>query len=473
MSTVREIAALLPAPSELRAHLRALAVLEAAICDDPEFCQYTFDPAWGPGEEAALMDNGSGDDFSVLFTPAGVLIRGFDHESEMSPYGTEDEQVWPGVMDDVPASLRPLLDEPAFYDDDLDTPRITACLWWETGDTAWRTGSAIAFPDGNEDPDGSGFLFRLLVDRSPDTVRAHFEDYYERPVPVDAVRHVLAGHALTAATALALNPAALADDALLQRIAAQPEAAAFLAGDGEFDVTRTDPIESIVLPNGLPVEPVAGCNAGGTHYLCGPALPGSARPVLYTDSEGRASLIAESLAEALTLAVVLPSWHDALSGFRPPALNADYLDDHPDHPPSRTASSPRSASPRPPSGRSWTASSPPPPAPSPTDSSPAHRTRRNPPSSHCSASPLPPVRPDATRTAKDVGRAVTHSPRRLTTDALASTSSEGTRSSCGHGTTAATATSPLHRAHSGPWPRDLRAARRGLAPSGCRLPLTP
>ncbi|TGN81431.1 hypothetical protein E5083_02625 [Streptomyces bauhiniae] len=332
MSTVREIASLLPEPSELRAHLRALAVLDAAVCDDPQFCQYTFDPAWGPGTEAALMDNGSGDDFSVLFTPAGVLIRGFDHESEMSPYGTEDEQVWPGVIDDVPAALRPLLDEPAFCDEGIDAPRITVCLWRETGDTAWRTGSAIAFPEGNEDPDGSDFLFHLLTDRSPDSVRTHFEDYYERPVPLDAVRHVLAGHPLTPAIALALDPAALSDDALLQRITTQPEAAAFLSGDGEFDPARTDPIESITLPNGLPVEPVAGCNAGGTHYLCGPAVPDGARPVLYTDSEGRASLIAESLAEALTLAIVLPSWHDALAGLRPPALNSDHLDDHPDHP---------------------------------------------------------------------------------------------------------------------------------------------
>lgn len=332
MSTVHEIAALLPDPAELRAHLRALAVLEAAICDDPQFCSYTFDATWGPGEEAALMDNGSGDDFSVLFTPAGTLIRGFAHESRMSPYGTDDEQVWPGVLDGVPAALRPLLDEPAFRDEDIDAPLVTACLWREADDTAWRTGPAIVFPPGSEDPDGSGYLFHLLADRSPEAVRAHFEDYYERPVPLDAVRHVLAGHALTPAIASALNPAALSDDALLERIAAHPEAASYLACDGEFDLARTDPIEPIALPNGLPVEPVAGCNAGGTHYLCGPAVPGGPRPVLYTDSEGRATLIGESLAKALTLAVVLPSWHDALAGFRPPALSSDYLDDHPDHP---------------------------------------------------------------------------------------------------------------------------------------------
>jgi hypothetical protein len=332
MSTVRETAALLPDPAELRAHLSALAVLEAAIADDPQYCQYTFDVTWGPGEEAALMENGSGDDFSVLFTPDGVLIRGFDHESEMSPYRTDDEQVWPGVIDEVPAALRPLLDEPAFCDEGIDAPRVTACLWRETGDTAWRTGSGIDFPPSSEDPDGSGFLFHLLADRSPEAVQAHFEDYYERPVPLEAVQHVLAGHPLTPAVAAALNPAALSDNTLLRRIAAHPEAASYLACDGEFDLARTDPIEPIALPNGLPVEPVAGCNAGGTHYLCGPASPGGPRPVLYTDSEGRASLIAESLAEALTLTIALPSWHDALAGFRPSALNSDYLDDHPDHP---------------------------------------------------------------------------------------------------------------------------------------------
>ncbi|QXE34918.1 hypothetical protein KQY30_12170 [Streptomyces sp. GMY02] len=332
MSTVHETARLLPDPARLRAHLHALAVLDATIAGDPQFSQYTFDTAWGPGGEAALMENGAGDDFSVHFTPAGALIRGFSHESEMSPYGTDDEQVWPGVIDDVPATLRPLLDEPAFRDEGIDVPRVTACLWWETGDTAWRTGSAITFPAGGEDPDGSGFLFRLLTDCSAEAVQAHFEDDYERPVPLDAVRHVLAGHPLTAAISRALNPAALSDDALLHRITWHPEVASYLACDGEFDLARTDPIESIVLPNGLPVEPVAGCNAGGTHYLCGPAVPGGPRPVLYTDSEGQASLIAESLAEALTLVIALPSWHDALAGFRPPALNSDYLDDHPDHP---------------------------------------------------------------------------------------------------------------------------------------------
>ncbi len=38
----------------------------------------------------AGWDNGEGDDLLLLFAPEGALIRGFDHESPMSPY---DEDV--------------------------------------------------------------------------------------------------------------------------------------------------------------------------------------------------------------------------------------------------------------------------------------------------------------------------------------------------------------------------------------------
>ncbi|MGW6287293.1 hypothetical protein [Streptomyces sp. NPDC055107] len=137
----------------------------------PRFSRYSFSTAWAPGTEAALIDNDSGDNFSALIAPAGVLVRGFDHESEMSPYATDDEQAWPGVIDEVPATLRPLLHDPAFVDEGLNSPRITARLYWETGGSAWRTGSGIEFPSGSPDPDGSGHLFRLLTDLSIEAVQ--------------------------------------------------------------------------------------------------------------------------------------------------------------------------------------------------------------------------------------------------------------------------------------------------------------
>lgn len=113
----------------------------------------------------ASMRNGSGDEHSIVFSPAGAYVRGFDHESPMSPYVGDGP--WPGVLDEVPEVFRPCVEDPAFSDED-GMPHITVCMWRETGDGGWRAGT-IDFPDeAMEDPDGAGYLFHLLVDRSPE-----------------------------------------------------------------------------------------------------------------------------------------------------------------------------------------------------------------------------------------------------------------------------------------------------------------
>ncbi|MER7493401.1 hypothetical protein ABT033_12395 [Streptomyces pharetrae] len=100
------------------------------------------------------------------------------------------------MLDQVPDVFRPCVEEPAFSDEE-GMPLVTACVWRETGADGWRAG-AIDFPDGTaEDPDGSGYLFRLLVDRSPEAFRQWAEDYYEVPVDLDAVRHVFSSRSLT------------------------------------------------------------------------------------------------------------------------------------------------------------------------------------------------------------------------------------------------------------------------------------
>ena len=97
MSAVHETAALLPTPAvELRARLRASAVLKTALADDPQYRHYT--------------ESGSGDDFSVPFTPAGVLIRGFDHSDGFLPH----------VPDEVDSAFQPMLEPLA---DQGSTPR--------------------------------------------------------------------------------------------------------------------------------------------------------------------------------------------------------------------------------------------------------------------------------------------------------------------------------------------------------------
>ncbi|RPK88536.1 hypothetical protein EES47_13995 [Streptomyces sp. ADI98-12] len=91
---------------------------------------------------------------------------------------------------------------------------------------------ASSSPRTTRTRDGSGHLFRLITDRSPEAVQAHFEEDYGRPLPLDTVRHVLAGHLLTPEAARSLNPVALSDEDLLRRIAAEPEIGAYLACDG-------------------------------------------------------------------------------------------------------------------------------------------------------------------------------------------------------------------------------------------------
>ncbi|MER6916631.1 hypothetical protein ABT354_33690 [Streptomyces sp. NPDC000594] len=100
-------------------------------------------------------------------------------------------------------------------------------------------------------------------------------------------------------------------DALLARLERDAALASALARHSDFDIERRDPVEEVVLPGGTPLQVIAGCGAGGTYFLCGDGgADGGARPVLYADSEGQATLIGADLLEALTVLVVLPFWQD-------------------------------------------------------------------------------------------------------------------------------------------------------------------
>ncbi|MEO3927853.1 hypothetical protein ABGB07_28880 [Micromonosporaceae bacterium B7E4] len=76
--TAYDIAARLPSIDRLRQRCKALAVLERII--DGGAAYYAYTSTWGT-DEAALMSNGSGDEWAVVFTADGAFIRVFDHES--------------------------------------------------------------------------------------------------------------------------------------------------------------------------------------------------------------------------------------------------------------------------------------------------------------------------------------------------------------------------------------------------------
>ncbi|WP_447006741.1 hypothetical protein ACRAKI_09840 [Saccharothrix isguenensis] len=203
--TAYDIARRLPAIPELRDLSRALAVLDVVLNPGSDDRYHHYDAEWAPGRQLASKRDGAGNEYSIVFTAAGAFVRGFDHESPMSPYATDDGEPWPGVLDSVPEAFRACVEEPAFSDE-FGTPYVTVCLWREHADDAWRHGD-IAFPDGDQDHDGADWLFALLTDPTPEAFQEWAQDYYGKPVDLDAVRHVLAGQPLTADVVAALNPA--------------------------------------------------------------------------------------------------------------------------------------------------------------------------------------------------------------------------------------------------------------------------
>ncbi|MFJ6570543.1 hypothetical protein ACIQNU_24325 [Streptomyces sp. NPDC091292] len=201
--TVHEVARLLPAISVVRDVSRAMAMAEAILCPDWADRHYSFDAHWSDGEEMASMSDGSGDEYAVVLSAASAYVRGFAHESWMSPYAYDGP--WPGVLDDVPDVFRPCVEDPAFCDED-GVPVVTACLWRQAADGHWSAGT-IEFPEGRDDPDGALGLFRLLVAGTPEAYRDFAEDYYEVPVPLPAIRDLYALRPLTGDLVAALNPA--------------------------------------------------------------------------------------------------------------------------------------------------------------------------------------------------------------------------------------------------------------------------
>ena len=92
----------LPAAGLLKAASKALAVLDMIMEPDPGYRYYSYQSAWGPAEDLASMQNGSGDEYSIVFLADGAAYaRGFDHESPMSPWGNGGE-LWPGLIDGIP-----------------------------------------------------------------------------------------------------------------------------------------------------------------------------------------------------------------------------------------------------------------------------------------------------------------------------------------------------------------------------------
>jgi hypothetical protein len=198
--TARVVAAKLPAMPVVRRVSQAVAMLDAVLMPEGGLRYYSFEVDWGgSGWALAQMRNGLGDDYLVAFTPEGAFIKGFAHESAMSPWTFRSPRPWPGLTETVPAEFAACLHEPAF-----SMKETTFCIWRRTQDPAWHT-AFIAYPDSPY-ADGAGELLHLLVDPRPAAYQAWAEGCYQRPVDLAAVARVYDLQPLTPRLVAALNP---------------------------------------------------------------------------------------------------------------------------------------------------------------------------------------------------------------------------------------------------------------------------
>ncbi|WP_377266764.1 hypothetical protein [Peterkaempfera sp. SMS 1(5)a] len=202
--SVYEVIGKLPDVRTVRDRSRAMAMLDAILCPEWGYRHHSFDRSWSQTQELASMRDGSGNDYSIVFSAAGAYARAFDHESPMTPWRSEPLETWPGLFDTVPDAFRALVLEPAFCESE-GTPRATVCFWRQAADADWNTGN-VDLPSDIGDADGAEWLFDVLVAGTADAYRKFAEEYYEVTLDVAAVQRVYDLELLSAEIVSALNP---------------------------------------------------------------------------------------------------------------------------------------------------------------------------------------------------------------------------------------------------------------------------
>ncbi|MCB9673985.1 MAG: hypothetical protein H6737_02655 [Alphaproteobacteria bacterium] len=114
-----------PAPDDLIRSLGALCALDRRLHPDgpDRYARFAV-----PGGEAFHATNGGGDHAVLLHLGVGTLVRGFDHESDASPYMREPQAPDPALEAGLPDALRGALDLTV---GPLEGFERTFVAWWD------------------------------------------------------------------------------------------------------------------------------------------------------------------------------------------------------------------------------------------------------------------------------------------------------------------------------------------------------
>lgn len=185
----------IPGSEELQKRLLAYSKIDYIMNGENEFLKiYHYDDKnWVKNGHYFRIDDSGGDHYHVLISPAGSVVKGFGHETEMSPYNFSDEDM-PALIQThdfykgMPQVLYQLLE-----DDALEKDLVTFCVWQKSEEKHWSY-APIDIPsnwaDGTKD-----FLTYVFP---PEEYLQWFEEYYEKPLDKKVFHKIYTGEEITA-----------------------------------------------------------------------------------------------------------------------------------------------------------------------------------------------------------------------------------------------------------------------------------
>jgi len=176
---------LLPNPETAKKVMQSLSVLAFLFEYYSDVPTFYFNAQWDKDEMMGKMDNGCGDEFLFWFHPKGVVLKGFFHEGDTTPYRHKPPVVLPGMYDNFPTELSSFLAEPAFECNCM----VTFCAWylhsnkrWEMGNwrlADWKLDEATLTGLYHPLNDGSDDMMQVYLALTPEDYIIKFEEYYE------------------------------------------------------------------------------------------------------------------------------------------------------------------------------------------------------------------------------------------------------------------------------------------------------
>jgi hypothetical protein len=191
-------------PAALLRGFKILAMLDSVLEVNSEQRYHKFWPGRITGADVAMVENGAGDDMFCIFSDEhGSIIKGFDHNSPISPHdfatGPHDFRPWPGIYEETPTELLQYLEFEDFKKTD-----VTFCIWRRPQDKCWLQGDVdFDFPPDTDD--GLSFLLGTVY-LDAESYLDWARDYYGKHIPSEPVRTAYASCALSRSIAVAINP---------------------------------------------------------------------------------------------------------------------------------------------------------------------------------------------------------------------------------------------------------------------------